>query len=68
MVNSPNTTAVVRNADETMLELRLGSSTRRSVDGQLAPRLRDASTNVRTSIALMPASIERYVNGSAITT
>ena len=39
-----------------------------NVVNQVAPRLRDASTSVRRSMARIPASIALYVNGSASTT
>ena len=68
IVNSPSTTVAVRNDDEISALDRLGKITRHTVANQPAPRLRDASTKVRTSMARMPASIARYVNGNASTT
>ncbi len=66
-VNSPSTTAKVRNDDEMIAVRRFGIRARRSVVPQPAPRLREASTSVLTSIARTPASIARNVNGSAST-
>ena len=68
MVNSPSTTATVRNVADTSEVRRLGMSTRRNVVPHPAPRLRDASTNVRRSMLRRPASMERYVNGRVSTT
>ena len=59
MVNSPSTTVAVRNDDDDDGCRMFGSSTRRNVVPQPAPRLREASTSVRTSIAWIPASIAR---------
>ena len=59
MVNSPSTTVAVRNADEISALVRLGTSTRNSVVVHPAPSEREASTIVRRSIALSPASSDR---------
>ena len=65
MVNSPSTTVAVRKADEIKALARLGTSTRNSVVVHPAPRERDASTSVRRSIDVSPASSARYVKGMA---
>ena len=45
-VNSPSTTAAVRNDDEMIAVRRFGIRARRNVVPQPAPRLREASTSV----------------------
>ena len=53
--------------DDTIDDRRFGISARTRVVPQPAPRLRDASTSVLTSIDRMPASRARNVNGRAST-
>ena len=64
IVNSPNTSATVRNVADSTAERMFGSTTRHITVAQLAPRLRAASASVFTSIADSPASIARYAYGS----
>ena len=64
-MNSPSTTVAVRNDDVDNDDRMLGTSTRNIVVPQPAPSDREASTSVRRSMARMPASSARYVNGMA---
>ena len=68
MVYSPSTSATVSTVADSSAVVRLGSTTRHSVDGQPAPSEFDASTSVLRSNARRPASIDRYANGMARTT
>ena len=65
IVNSPSTMVAVRNDDVNNDARMLGTRTRNIVVPQPAPSDREASTRVRRSMARMPASSDRYVNGIA---
>ena len=64
-MNSPITIASVRNDAASAAERMFGRITFRSVVGQLAPRLCDASVSVCTSIDRKPASSEKNMYGNA---
>ena len=61
IVYSPITIASVRNEPASAATRMFGRITRPSVVRQVAPRLRDASVSVCTSIARKPASSEKYI-------
>ena len=65
MVNSPMTIASVRKRPPSAATRMFGRITRKSVVGQLAPRLWDASVSVCTSIERKPVSSEKYMYGNA---
>ena len=60
-MNSPITTANVRNAPDRMPERMFGKITLKRIVGQFAPRHSAASVSERTSTALKPASTARYI-------
>jgi hypothetical protein len=68
IVNSPSTTANVRNEALITPTLRFGKITDLIVRTHPAPSDRDASTSVLSSIELNPTSSERNENGSEIIT
>ena len=59
ITTSPSTSASVRNAEPSTALRIAGSTTRSSASGRLAPRLRAASTSVRSGTAARPLSIAR---------
>src|ERR1700757_2608459 len=63
IVNSPITTANVRNAPDRMPERIFGKITLNRMVGQFAPRHSAASVSERTSTARRPASTARYMYG-----
>jgi hypothetical protein len=65
IVYSPMTIASVRNEPARAAALMLGRITRKSVVGQPAPRLCEASVSVCTSIERNPVSSEKYMYGNA---
>src|ERR1017187_152901 len=68
MVNSPKTSARVSAVADNKAARRLGSMTLTRVRIQVPPKEREASTNVFRSMALKPASSDRYTKGIARTT